>query len=183
MSKALVKINGLQAQLRSLGVELLPDNKTHQHRMEIRSETSDRLYIVAQRKGNSSWECKCPGWLSHRHCKHLDEMSHLLNALGGPVGLRTISDSAPQKKLAQSKPVSSTPAKTMGGVTPESKDIARIESIVAKSKGDEEKMLSLCIQMAGTITDVEKAQRRAVAAKQVLPKSIAAKAYKIFWQE
>ena len=53
------------------GVEKLPDNPQWQNRFEIRSETSDRIYIIAQHKNNRYWGCSCPGWKSHRHCKHL----------------------------------------------------------------------------------------------------------------
>lgn len=35
-----------------LGTELLPDNATHKNRMEIRSETSNRVYVVAQNNRN-----------------------------------------------------------------------------------------------------------------------------------
>ena len=49
----------------------LPDNDQWTNRFEIRSETSDRIYIIAQNKAKRWWACSCPGWKSHRHCKHL----------------------------------------------------------------------------------------------------------------
>lgn len=49
----------------------LSDNKQWTNRFEIRSETSDRLYIIAQHKANRHWGCSCPGWRRHRNCKHL----------------------------------------------------------------------------------------------------------------
>ena len=63
---------------RRTGAMLMQDNKTHQHRMQIRSESSDRLYTVAQRIANETWECSCPGWIRHRNCKHLNVMVPLL---------------------------------------------------------------------------------------------------------
>jgi hypothetical protein len=43
MSKALKK-------LQAILVSVLPDNATHRYRMEIRSETFDRIYVIAQSK-------------------------------------------------------------------------------------------------------------------------------------
>lgn len=50
--------------------------------MEIKSATSSRLYVVAQRKANGEFGCGCPGWKSHRHCKHLDAIVPRLVASG-----------------------------------------------------------------------------------------------------
>jgi hypothetical protein len=63
---------------------------------------------------------------------------------------------------------------------PEEKDYKRLEDIVTKSKGSEDKILQLCRQMAKSIKDDLKAKRRAEAAKEVLPPSVALKAYQIF---
>jgi len=41
----------------------------------IPSESSNRMYVVAQRKTSRGWGCSCRGWIGHRHCKHLDAMS------------------------------------------------------------------------------------------------------------
>ena len=49
----------------------LPDNDKWQFRMEIHSETSDRVYIIAQNKDKKHWACSCMGWKRYRHCKHL----------------------------------------------------------------------------------------------------------------
>jgi len=60
------------SQLKKLGAEQLPDTKTHIHRMKIRSETSDREYIVSKRNTNiKRVECSCPGWIFRRNCKHV----------------------------------------------------------------------------------------------------------------
>ena len=56
----------------------LPDSKTHENRMEVLSETSDKAYIVSRRKSNGNWECSCFGWIRHRHCKHLDALRPLI---------------------------------------------------------------------------------------------------------
>ena len=49
----------------------LPDNDKWQNRFEVHSETSDRIYIIAQHKELKYWGCSCPGWKAHRKCKHL----------------------------------------------------------------------------------------------------------------
>lgn len=53
---------------------LLPDNDQWQFRMEVKSETSDRIYIVSQNKKKKHWGCSCPGYRIHRTCKHLEAM-------------------------------------------------------------------------------------------------------------
>jgi hypothetical protein len=42
--------------------------------IEIKSETSNRVYVVAQHAEKRSWGCSCPGWRRHRHCKHLERL-------------------------------------------------------------------------------------------------------------
>ena len=64
------------------GATVLPDNAQWTNRMEIRSETSSRLYIVAQHKTNKEWACGCMGFKRYRHCKHLNTMLPLL--VSGP---------------------------------------------------------------------------------------------------
>jgi hypothetical protein len=60
------------------GLIRLEDNKTHTNRFEIKSESSDRVYIVAQKKGATEWQCSCPGWIFHRNCKHLKALAPIL---------------------------------------------------------------------------------------------------------
>lgn len=50
---------------------MLPDTEQWQFRFEIESESSDRLYTIAQHKKKRHWGCSCPGWKRNRHCKHL----------------------------------------------------------------------------------------------------------------
>jgi hypothetical protein len=45
-----------------------------QNRIEIKSESSSRVYIVAQKVTDGTWACSCPGWKAHRNCKHLKTM-------------------------------------------------------------------------------------------------------------
>jgi hypothetical protein len=61
-----------------VGASLLPDNQQWKNRFEIRSESSNRLYTVAQRKSDNSWGCSCPGWKTRRNCKHLSSIVPLL---------------------------------------------------------------------------------------------------------
>lgn len=61
-----------------IGADILPDNDQWTFRMEIRSETSGRLYVVAQNKKTKQWGCSCPRWKTKRTCKHLKSMLPLL---------------------------------------------------------------------------------------------------------
>lgn len=63
---------------RQTGNVALPDNDQWTDRLQIRSETSSRLYVVARNKRTGSYGCSCPGWKSHRTCKHLTAMVPLL---------------------------------------------------------------------------------------------------------
>lgn len=52
----------------------LPDNDQWENRFEIHSETSGRIYVIAQNKKKRYWGCSCPGWKAHRKCKHLESL-------------------------------------------------------------------------------------------------------------
>jgi serine protease inhibitor len=41
------------------------------HRFEIKSESSDRKYILAFHADKHFFGCSCQGWLRYRKCKHL----------------------------------------------------------------------------------------------------------------
>ena len=49
----------------------LPDNRDWTNRFEIHSETSDRVYIIAQHKTKRHFGCSCPSYRVRRSCKHL----------------------------------------------------------------------------------------------------------------
>lgn len=53
----------------------LPDTEQWQFRFEVFSESSNRVYIVAQHKNKRHWGCSCPGWKIHRKCKHLEALN------------------------------------------------------------------------------------------------------------
>lgn len=61
-----------------IGAVLLPDNQQWTNRIEIKSSSSTRLYVVAQRKTSGEWACSCPGWKRYRYCKHLSAMTPML---------------------------------------------------------------------------------------------------------
>ena len=50
----------------------LPDNDKWQFRFEVHSETSNRVYVIAQHKEKKHWGCSCMGWKRFRKCKHLE---------------------------------------------------------------------------------------------------------------
>jgi hypothetical protein len=50
---------------------LLPDQGRWINRFEIKSESSNRVYVVSQDKNHRYWGCSCPGWITRRYCKHL----------------------------------------------------------------------------------------------------------------
>lgn len=56
------------------GAPRLPDNGQWTNRFEIRSESSTRIYTIAQHKKGRYWGCSCPAWRAHRKCKHLSEI-------------------------------------------------------------------------------------------------------------
>lgn len=71
--------------------------------MEIHSETSSRVYIVAQNNRNGvdhgRWECSCMGWKRHRHCKHLTAMVPSLHLLEAPKTAKKARK--PRKKVVK----------------------------------------------------------------------------------
>jgi len=56
------------------GSVALPDNDQWMNRFEIRSESSNRIYIIAQNKRNKHFGCSCPGYKRYRKCKHLESI-------------------------------------------------------------------------------------------------------------
>lgn len=65
-----------------IGSRLEPDNQQWTNRFIIASQSSDRTYVVAQRRTNGEWGCACPGWRHHRHCKHVADLKGRLRRLG-----------------------------------------------------------------------------------------------------
>jgi len=43
-------------------------------RRVVKSKTSNATYIVARNRRTGEWGCSCPGFIHHRHCKHLREL-------------------------------------------------------------------------------------------------------------
>jgi hypothetical protein len=70
------------------GAIMEPENDQWHNRFKIRSESSNRLYLVAQNKKTGKYACSCPGWIRHRHCKHLEAMGlprHLMHNGEGKI--------------------------------------------------------------------------------------------------
>jgi len=68
-----------------IGSGLLPDNAAWKHRFEIRSTTSNRSYVIAQRRSDNVWGCSCTGWRHHRKCKHVKDVLARLAALADRI--------------------------------------------------------------------------------------------------
>lgn len=68
----------------------LPDNDQWQHRFEIRSESSNRIYVIAQNKKKEFWGCSCPGWKAHRKCKHLQTLGLPIHEIPYHVNVVTV---------------------------------------------------------------------------------------------
>ena len=71
------------------GAVVLPDSNGWTNRLQIRSGTSDKLYIVAQRqkdgKQHGDFACSCLAWIMSQKrgtytCKHLNVMGPILTA-------------------------------------------------------------------------------------------------------
>jgi len=70
----------LQQYFENRGIEVLPDTKGWINRFEVESETSNRVYIIAQRSNLSEWGCSCMAWKRYRHCKHLASVKPMIAA-------------------------------------------------------------------------------------------------------
>ena len=71
------------------GAVVLPNNPGWSNRLEIKSASSPRKYVVAQRNTDGVWGCSCMGWIRYRHCKHLDAMLPVLKATFQPASEAT----------------------------------------------------------------------------------------------
>jgi hypothetical protein len=83
--------NALISYLKNQGLTVLPDLRGWTNRFEIKSQSSNRLYTVAQRESDGTFGCTCPGWiiqkrdkitglLKPRDCKHLRAIRPALEA-------------------------------------------------------------------------------------------------------
>jgi hypothetical protein len=64
--------NGLMTIPRQ-AVEVLQDTDRYKNRFKIRSESSNRLYLVSYDNAPNAgyWTCSCRGNIAHGNCKHL----------------------------------------------------------------------------------------------------------------
>ena len=100
--------------LPQLAKEFLPDNKGWINRFHIKSETSGRLYVIAQRESTGEFCCSCMGWIRNRTCKHLNNIMPLIrqveNGLKGNLKLNgAVTNDAP-------KHVTTTPVKAIKSI-------------------------------------------------------------------
>lgn len=73
--------NTLVKYINQADVTILPDNKQYKNRFEIKSETSNKLYTIAQRKTDNVWRCSCFGCIRYGKCKHLTTLEPLFKEL------------------------------------------------------------------------------------------------------
>lgn len=52
----------------------MPAQEIWINKIEIASETSNRIYTVSQHRVKRHWACSCPGYRTHRKCKHLESL-------------------------------------------------------------------------------------------------------------
>jgi hypothetical protein len=77
-------MNEIQKYLENQGLTVLPDNAQWKNRFEIESQSSNSIYIIAQRKTSDEWACSCRGWIRYRKCKHLTAISGMLQHIPKP---------------------------------------------------------------------------------------------------
>jgi hypothetical protein len=58
---------------------ILPDSAVWVKRMEVKSASSGKTYVVSQNARTMEWGCSCPGWRFHRKCKHTAALAALAN--------------------------------------------------------------------------------------------------------
>lgn len=62
--------------IRAPKTALLDDNAQWTNRIEIKSASSNRTYVISQHKTRRFWGCSCKGWTQGgRKCKHLDALN------------------------------------------------------------------------------------------------------------
>ena len=79
---------------REMGATVLPDVGNKRFRMEVRSESSNNLYVVAWDINDRQWGCSCPGWRNarnghlNRKCKHTTAVQQRLGQAATPLAIR-----------------------------------------------------------------------------------------------
>lgn len=66
---------------RQIGAIRLEDSDQWFNRFEISSTSSNRRYVIAQRRSDDVWGCSCPGWRNRRYCKHVTDVLARLAAV------------------------------------------------------------------------------------------------------
>jgi hypothetical protein len=74
-------MSNIKKYIEDAGLTVLDDNKNYKNRFEVKSETSESVYVIAQTKKSGIWTCSCFGFRRHRHCKHLDSIKGLIGEM------------------------------------------------------------------------------------------------------
>jgi hypothetical protein len=101
--------------LSKMGATALPDTDGWQNRFQIRSSSSDRVYVVAQSRANGHWSCSCPASIYAKGgrrgaCKHLralgvSETAPAPAPAPAPTPLPPAPVPAPQRPAAERTPL------------------------------------------------------------------------------
>lgn len=93
MSNSLIPVK-IKKLLKKLGAEFLQDTDKYRFRLEIPSESSDRIYRVSQNIEKGYYACGCPAWIFQKAapedrtpCKHLIAMLPVLKQLNKLIPL------------------------------------------------------------------------------------------------
>lgn len=87
-----------------IGGLLLDDTDKWYNRFQVKSASSSRQYVIAQRRTDNVWGCSCPGWINYRKCKHLtDVLGRLSNVAASPAS--RVFDQATLTMLASARKV------------------------------------------------------------------------------
>ena len=69
----------VQKILKKGGIDtFLPDDKVWKNKFNVKSASSDSLYVVSQRKTDGEWKCSCFGNRRYGKCKHIETIRPLL---------------------------------------------------------------------------------------------------------
>ena len=94
----------IEAVASQIGGILLPNTDQWFNRFQVKSASSSRQYVIAQRRSDNVWGCSCPGWINYRKCKHLTDVIQRLAVVADSSASRSF-DKATLSMLASARKV------------------------------------------------------------------------------